>query len=164
MEKESKKIFKFQWSTMLTSKVALEALHRIQIWIRIFFLFVATSKATIDVEDFIESDYCQLKSENGDITASKIKTGTIKIESDSGDIICSGALQGNVVIKSDSGNVISDKRSPDRHWTWPPSPEISGLQRPTRKIQSSLAWEVWKEEAKNWKISFHVYLFPFAMV
>ena len=62
------------------------------------------------MEDFIESSYCQLKSEAGDITASRIKTGSLKMESESGDIICGGAVQGNVVIKSERGNVISDKR------------------------------------------------------
>ena len=53
----------------------------------------AESDANVDVSDFIESEFCTVKSMNGSITANRIKTETMKISSDSGDILCTGHMQ-----------------------------------------------------------------------
>jgi DUF4097 and DUF4098 domain-containing protein YvlB len=70
----------------------------------------AVGKATIEARDFVESNYCHLQSQEGDIVAAGIKTGTLSIQSGSGEVICSGNVQGNIAIKTTSGNVIGDKR------------------------------------------------------
>lgn len=69
-----------------------------------------TGNSSIKVKDLIESLYCHIKSESGNITASRIKTGNLNIESVSGDVLCEGAIQGTVKVNTDSGNVIGDKR------------------------------------------------------
>jgi DUF4097 and DUF4098 domain-containing protein YvlB len=74
------------------------------------FFSPAVGKASIEAQDFIESNYCHLQSEEGDILASGIKTGTLSIQSGSGEVLCSGNVQGNIAIKTISGNVIGDKR------------------------------------------------------
>ena len=70
----------------------------------------AEKDANITVSDFMESEYCQLKSEDGTINASRIKTEAMTMVSKSGDIICSGHIQGTIKIHSISGNVISEQR------------------------------------------------------
>ncbi len=59
-------------------------------------MVLAFSNASIEVEDIIESEFCELTSESGDVTASRIKTKKLDITSKSGDIICSGNLQVNI--------------------------------------------------------------------
>jgi DUF4097 and DUF4098 domain-containing protein YvlB len=54
---------------------------------------IGEDKASINVSDFMESDYCNLKATSGDISASKIKTRNLNIETESGDIFCHGHIQ-----------------------------------------------------------------------
>ena len=60
--------------------------------------------------DFLESDYCNLQAEDGEIVASNIKTGNMKDQSRSGDVVCSGNLQGSIQINTKYSNVIGDRR------------------------------------------------------
>lgn len=74
---------------------------------------VDTSESTyacIEAENFIESDFCNLTSKSGTITAAGIKSDKISLASVSGDIECSGLLQGDISIKTEDGNVISNRR------------------------------------------------------
>ena len=64
----------------------------------------------ISCRDMIESHYCHLTSQEGDITVTSVKTGNLIIQSETGDIRCSGAIQGSVSIVSGDGDVVSDKR------------------------------------------------------
>ena len=70
----------------------------------------AESYANVEVFDFIESNYVDIKAEHGAVKTHKIKTEKVIINSTSGDIVCQGALQGDVTIKSKSGNITSKKR------------------------------------------------------
>jgi hypothetical protein len=54
---------------------------------------IAENKASISVSDFMESDYCNLKANAGDISVIKIKTRNLNIETESGDIFCHGHIQ-----------------------------------------------------------------------
>ena len=67
-------------------------------------------KAQVDAQDFIESDYCNIQSENGEITVNGIKTGSLALQSVTGDIVLGGTIQGNVVVSSNGGNIIGEKR------------------------------------------------------
>jgi len=60
---------------------------------------VAEDSASIQVSDFMESDYCNLKSDSGDITAMKVKTKNLNIETESGDIFCYGHIQVSYLYK-----------------------------------------------------------------
>lgn len=64
----------------------------------------------IACRDMIESHYCHLSSQEGDITVTSVKTGNLIIQSETGDIQCSGAIQGSVSIVSGDGDVVADKR------------------------------------------------------
>ena len=70
----------------------------------------AEKDAQVNVSDFLESEYCQIKSENGSINANRIKTEAMTITSKSGDIVCSGHIQGTVKIHSTEGSVIAEQR------------------------------------------------------
>lgn len=67
-------------------------------------------RAAVDIADLMESDYCHIKSEAGDITAARIRTKNLSMETDSGDIVLDGNIQGNIKISSVSGAVIAEKR------------------------------------------------------
>jgi hypothetical protein len=41
----------------------------------------------------MESDFCNLKSDSGDVSAIKIKAKNLNIETESGDIFCHGHIQ-----------------------------------------------------------------------
>ncbi len=60
---------------------------------------VAEDSASIQVSDFMESDYCNLKSDSGDVTAMKVKTKNLNIETESGDIFCYGHIQVSYLYK-----------------------------------------------------------------
>ena len=71
---------------------------------------VTQGDGCIHCQDMIESHYCHLTSEDGDITVSSVKTGNLIVQSETGDIRCRGALHGAVSIVSGDGDVTSDKR------------------------------------------------------
>ena len=52
-----------------------------------------STSASIEAENFIESDFCNLTSKAGGITAAGIKSDKISLASVSGDIECSGLVQ-----------------------------------------------------------------------
>ena len=66
--------------------------------------------AQVEVSDFIESEYCQISSEHGNVQATRIKTEAMTITTETGDINCSGHIQGTVKLHSADGNVIADQR------------------------------------------------------
>ena len=69
-------------------------------------------KGCIGVSDFLESDYVHLKAEDGDVSASRIKTGSLTIQtSGKGDIICKGNVDANIkIIAGGDGHVVGEKR------------------------------------------------------
>jgi len=69
-----------------------------------------STSASIEAENFIESDFCNLTSKAGGITAAGIKSDKISLASVSGDIECSGLVQGDISIKTEGGNVIGNRR------------------------------------------------------
>ena len=72
---------------------------------------VETEKdASVDVSDFIESEFCQIITEGGTVSAKGIKTEAMSITTRTGDIICTGNIQGTVKLTSASGNVIAENR------------------------------------------------------
>ena len=66
--------------------------------------------ADVEVSDFMESDFCQVIADTGNVQAHKIKAESLNITTNSGEIFCSGAIQGAVKISSATGNVIADQR------------------------------------------------------
>ena len=54
---------------------------------------VAEKSASIVVSDYMESEFCNLKSESGVVSAFKVKTKSLNIETESGDIFCHGHIQ-----------------------------------------------------------------------
>jgi len=70
----------------------------------------ATGEACVDVHDFMESNFIHLSSQEGRITAHKLKTANLNIQTQTGDVICHGQLHGNIKIASESGTVIAEKR------------------------------------------------------
>ena len=66
--------------------------------------------AKIDVSDFIESEYCQISSQDGPVQVNRIKTESLTVTTDSGEILCSGHIQGSVKISSNSGSVVGEQR------------------------------------------------------
>jgi len=70
----------------------------------------AIREASVDVYDFIESNYVDINAEIGNVRTQQIKTENLMIHTDSGDVLCEGTLQGDVKISSNDGNIISSKR------------------------------------------------------
>ncbi len=95
----------------------------------------ATGGARAEVAEFVESDFCRVRTEAGDAEVAKVKSAAVEVESESGDVTCVGHIQartkvihnsrsrekqgevkvyfskqGTVKIKTRSGNVIGDKR------------------------------------------------------
>ena len=71
----------------------------------------AAANANVDVHDFMESNFVDIDTEDGNVNCHKsIKTENVIIHTGSGDVICQGALQGEVKIKTKSGNIVSEKR------------------------------------------------------
>jgi len=54
---------------------------------------VAEKSASIEISDFMESEFCNLKSENGAVSAVKVKTKNLNIETEAGDVFCHGHIQ-----------------------------------------------------------------------
>ena len=53
----------------------------------------ALQDASVDVYDFIESNYVNIRAERGEVKTQQIKTENLSIHTDSGDILCQGTLQ-----------------------------------------------------------------------
>jgi len=71
---------------------------------------INSGDGTIDCKDMVESNYCHLTSEDGEITVQKVKTANLIVQSERGDIFCKGAIQGSISIATGEGNVVNDKR------------------------------------------------------
>jgi len=70
----------------------------------------AEKEATVEVSDFIESEYCTISSDMGAVSANRIKTDAMTVGTNGGDIVCTGHMQGTIKLNSVSGNVISEQR------------------------------------------------------
>jgi len=70
----------------------------------------AIRDASVDIYEFIESNYVDINAEKGNVRTQQIKTENLTIHTDSGDVLCEGTLQGDVKISSNDGNIISSKR------------------------------------------------------
>jgi len=70
----------------------------------------ATGEACVDIKDFMESKYINVSTEQGRITAHKLKTENLVLQTESGDVICLGQLHGNIKIASETGTVVAEKR------------------------------------------------------
>jgi len=67
---------------------------------------VATSgDASITCSNMVESDYCNIQTEAGDIIVRGIKTECLKINTFSGEVTCVGSVQGRVFVNTGDGNV-----------------------------------------------------------
>ena len=53
----------------------------------------AIRDASVDVYDFIESNYVDINAEKGNVRTQQIKTENLMIHTDSGDVLCEGTLQ-----------------------------------------------------------------------
>ena len=53
----------------------------------------ALENACVDVHDFIESNYVNVRAESGQVTMQQIKTENLTIHTKSGDVFCQGTLQ-----------------------------------------------------------------------
>jgi len=71
---------------------------------------VASGEAPVVCQDMVESNYCHVTSEDGDISIERVKTANLIVQSESGDVYCNGAIQGSVSIVTGNGNVVNDKR------------------------------------------------------
>jgi hypothetical protein len=54
---------------------------------------MTTKDASIEVSDFLESEFCRLKTNRGDIIVSKIKTENLAVDTISGEVMCLGHIQ-----------------------------------------------------------------------
>lgn len=70
----------------------------------------ALHDASVDVYEFIESNYVNIRAECGEVKTQQIKTENLSIHTVSGDVLCQGSLQGDIKITSIDGNIISSKR------------------------------------------------------
>jgi len=71
---------------------------------------VTTGSAGIKCKDMVESNFCHLTSEEGDIEAKRLKTANLIVQSEGGDVRCKGSMQGSISIVTGDGDVSSDKR------------------------------------------------------
>jgi len=71
---------------------------------------VGTGSAPIKCQDMVESNYCHVTSEEGEVTIKGVKTANLIVQSQSGDVFCNGSIQGSISIATGEGNVINDKR------------------------------------------------------
>ncbi|XP_023336502.1 uncharacterized protein LOC111707592 isoform X2 [Eurytemora carolleeae] len=71
---------------------------------------ITSGDARIDCKDMVESNYCHLTSDAGEIKVRRVKTANLICQSESGDIVCKGAIQGSISIVTGDGNVVNDKR------------------------------------------------------
>ena len=53
----------------------------------------ALHDASVDVYEFIESNYVNIRAESGEVKTQQIKTENLSIHTDSGDVLCQGSLQ-----------------------------------------------------------------------
>jgi hypothetical protein len=56
---------------------------------------LAERSASVEVSDFMECDFCNLKSDDGDVSVIKVKTKSLNVETQSGDVFCHGHIQVN---------------------------------------------------------------------
>ncbi len=70
---------------------------------------VAEKSASVEVSDFMESDFCNLKSDSGDVSAIKVKTKNLNIETESGDIFCHGHIQVRALLNDEDTSLYSAK-------------------------------------------------------
>ena len=53
----------------------------------------ALDSASVDIYEFIESNYVDIHAEKGNVRTQQIKTENLTIHTDSGDVLCEGTLQ-----------------------------------------------------------------------
>lgn len=53
----------------------------------------ALHDASVDVYEFIESNYVNIRAECGEVKTQQIKTENLSIHTVSGDVLCQGSLQ-----------------------------------------------------------------------
>jgi len=70
----------------------------------------ASGEACVDIKDFMESKYINVTTDQGRITAHKLRTENLLLKTVTGDVICLGQLQGNIKISSEKGTVVAEKR------------------------------------------------------
>jgi len=70
----------------------------------------ASEEANVDIKDFMESKFINVSTEQGRITANKLKTENLNLRTDTGDIICQGQLHGNIKITTGRGTIVAEKR------------------------------------------------------
>lgn len=61
--------------------------------------------ASVSCSSLVESDYCNIQTEAGDILVSGIKTECLKIKTFSGEVTCVGSVQGRAFVSTGDGDV-----------------------------------------------------------
>eukprot|EP00088_Acartia_fossae_P063980 TRINITY_DN7845_c0_g2_i1.p1 TRINITY_DN7845_c0_g2~~TRINITY_DN7845_c0_g2_i1.p1 ORF type:complete len:396 (+),score=83.35 TRINITY_DN7845_c0_g2_i1:51-1238(+) len=71
---------------------------------------VGSGDAPVKCKDMVESNYCHLTSDKGEISVERVKTANLSVQSAEGDVFCRGAIQGSISVVTGEGNVVNDKR------------------------------------------------------
>jgi len=71
---------------------------------------VASGEASVSCRDMVESNFCHITSDAGDVSVHRLKTANLIIQTEDGDVFCNGAIQGSISIVTGDGDVTSDKR------------------------------------------------------
>jgi len=71
---------------------------------------INTGEAKVNCQDMVESNYCHLSSESGEVRVRRVKTANLIVQTETGDVVCNGAIQGSVSIVTGDGHVVNDKR------------------------------------------------------
>lgn len=69
-----------------------------------------TGEAKVSCRDMVESDYCHICAEEGEVTLTALKTRDLNVRTQQGAVKCQGAIQGSVSISTQGGSVTSNKR------------------------------------------------------
>jgi len=71
---------------------------------------INTGDAKVNCQDMMESSYCHLTSDDGEVRVRRVKTANLIVQTETGDVICNGAIQGSISIVTGDGHVVNDKR------------------------------------------------------
>ena len=82
-----------------SDKTALQSNYKVDVEVPIVHnvKVSAIDTASVDIYDFIESNYVEIHAEKGNVRTQQIKTENLTIHTDSGDILCEGMLQVRVL-------------------------------------------------------------------
>jgi len=71
---------------------------------------VTSRNASVECKNMVESKFCHITSEEGDVSITRLKTANLIIQTEGGNVFCNGSIQGSISIITGDGSVICDKR------------------------------------------------------